>query len=123
LFLRILENFGSPMVKHRNLGTRLERRRKPRIGTPFPTKVRGVNAGGEAFEVESVLDNLSSGGLYIRLGQRVNEKTKLEFLIRMSSPETAQVPTVEARGVVLRAEAKPGGVFGLAVKLTHHRFT
>lgn len=100
-----------------------ERRRKPRIATPFPTRVRGVNVAGEAFEVESVLDNLSSDGLYLRLGQQVKEKAKLEFLIRMSGVEQQQAPTIQAHGVVLRAEIKPGGIVGLAVKLTHHRFT
>jgi hypothetical protein len=110
------------MLKELNVTGR-ERRRKPRIATPFPTRVRGVNAAGEAFEVESVLDNLSSDGLYLRLAHQVKEKAKLEFLIRMSGAEESQAPTVEARGVVLRAETKPGGIFGLAVKLTHHRFT
>jgi len=100
-----------------------ERRRKPRIATPFPTRVRGVNVAGEAFEVESVLDNLSSDGLYLRLGQQVKEKAKLEFSIRMSGVEQQQAPTIQAHGVVLRAEIKPDGIVGLAVKLTHHRFT
>jgi len=85
--------------------------------------VRGVNAAGEAFEVESVLDNLSSGGLYLRLAQRVKKRTKLEFLIRMSAAAHADAATVQARGVVLRVEARPAGLFGLAVKLTRHRFT
>jgi len=50
------------------------------------------------------------------------EQAKLEFLIRMSGLGNGQAPTVEARGIVLRAEAKPGGILGLAVRLTHHRF-
>ena len=112
----------NPHVKGWRLGAGSERRRKPRIATPFPTIVRGVNAAGEAFEVESVLDNLSSGGLYVTLGQRVTKKTKLEFLIRMSAAANAGAATVHARGVVLRVEARPAGLFGLAVKLTHHRF-
>jgi hypothetical protein len=110
------------MAKDSNLGAMRERRKKPRISTPFPTRVRGTDTRGEAFEAEGVLDNFSSGGLYIRLSQRVMEQAKLEFLIRMSGPANGQAPTVEARGIVLRAEAKPGGILGLAVKLTHHRF-
>jgi hypothetical protein len=110
------------MEKGWNLGAGLERRKKPRIAAPFPTRVRGIDSKGEAFEAESVLDNFSAGGLYVRLSQRVKEKAKLEFSIRMAGPESRQAATVKARGIVLRAEAKPGGVFGLAVKLTHHRF-
>jgi hypothetical protein len=82
-----------------------------------------VSSAGDAFEVESVLDNLSSGGLYVRLRQRVKKKTKLEFLIRMSAAGHAGGATVQARGVVLRVEKKSAGLFGVAVKLTHHRFT
>ena len=111
-----------PMAKDWNPGPRLERRKKPRISTPFPARVRGITSSGEAFEAESVLDNFSSGGLYIRLTQQVAEQAKLQFSIRMVGAANAQAPTVEARGIVLRAEAKPGGILGLAVKLTHHRF-
>src|SRR5215510_4570155 len=100
------------MLKDGSLGAGSERRRKPRIATPFPTIVRGVNAAGEAFEVESVLDNLSSGGLYVRLEQRVKTKTRLEFLIRMSAAAQAGAATVQARGVVLRVEARSAGIFG-----------
>jgi hypothetical protein len=110
------------MLKNGSLGAGSERRKKPRTTTPFPTIVRGVNVAGEEFEVQSVLDNLSSGGLYIRLGQRVKEKTKLEFLIRMSVAQHADAATVQARGVVLRVDKQSAGVYGLAVKLTHHRF-
>jgi len=110
------------MEKDRSVRAGLERRKKPRIATPFPTRVRGIDSKGEAFEAESVLDNFSSEGLYIRVAQRVKEKSKLEFSIRMAGPERSVAATVKARGIVLRAEAKPGGVYGLAVKLTHHRF-
>src|SRR5215467_9263386 len=110
------------MAKDSILGARRERRKKPRISTPFPTRVRGTNINGEAFEAESVLDNFSSGGLYLRLSHRVMEQAKLEFLIRMSGLGNGPAPTVEARGIVLRAEAKAGGILGLAVKLTHQRF-
>jgi hypothetical protein len=109
--------------RNESLAAESERRRKPRIATPFPAIVRGVNEAGEAFEVESVLDNISSGGLYVRLGQRVKKKTKLEFFIRMSAAANAGAAMVQARGIVLRVEARPAGLFGLAVKLTHHRFT
>jgi len=114
---------GTPMLNDGNLGARSERRRKTRIATPFPTIVRGVNAAGEAFQVESVLDNLSSSGLHVTLRQRVKKRTKLEFVIRMSAAAHAGAATVLARGVVLRVEERPAGQFGLAVKLTHHRFT
>lgn len=40
----------------------IEQRRHPRLYEPFPTQVHGVDAGGEAFDINTVLDNLSAGG-------------------------------------------------------------
>ena len=42
-------------------------RTKPRINASFTAKVRGVDARGKAFEVDVVVENLSAGGLYVRL--------------------------------------------------------
>src|SRR5262245_29330904 len=58
-----------------------ERRRHPRLRKPFPATVRGVDAYGESFEADTVLDNLSAGGLYLRLGRCVKQKTKLFVII------------------------------------------
>ena len=88
----------------------------------FITRVRGINTTGEPFEVETALDNLSAGGLYIRLGQNVKENTKLELLIHLAESRDAVAPVVETKGVVLRSEQKPNGEFGIAVKFTRHRF-
>lgn len=102
----------------------VERRVKPRIDRPFPATVRGMDAGGEAFEINTVLDNLSADGLYLRLRQRVQPGTVLSIIIRLSSAPMNGVhaPRIAIDGVVLRAELKPDGTCGIAIKLTHHRF-
>ena len=103
---------------------RVDRRKKPRIYEPFPVKVRGVDASGEVFNIDAVVSNLSTGGVYFQLPQFVEPGAKLFVLIKMSTArsETGSVPRVAARGLVLRTEPKLEGVCGLAVVFTSYRF-
>jgi len=48
-------------------------RQKPRIEFPFPVLVRGTDAEGERFEVETAFGFLSASGLYVRLCGRTKE--------------------------------------------------
>jgi len=101
-----------------------DRRRKPRICVPFHATVRGVNNEGEQFKVETVMDNVSGAGLYMRMMPNVKEGTRLSIGLRLhtgSSP-TKEAPRVVVEGVVLRAENKAGGVCGVAVAFDHVRF-
>jgi PilZ domain len=96
-----------------------ERRRTPRIEIPFPALVRGVDVEDQAFEAHTVLDNLSSHGLYLRLAQRVFSGMRLFVLIRLSVTPNANC--IAVHGVVLRTEPR-AGVLGTAIRFTHHRF-
>jgi hypothetical protein len=102
----------------------LERRSKPRIQNPFPATVRGVNARGETFETDTVLDNLSAGGLYLFLLQQVELGAKVFIVIQFSTGPTVREtrPRVAIRGEVLRAERESSGACGIAVAFTGHRF-
>jgi hypothetical protein len=104
--------------------TGLERRTSPRIETPFPAIVRSVDVDAQPFEEHTVLDNLSSDGLYLRLARRVQQGGRLFVLIRLSvAPNADACATyIALHGMVLRTEARPGGIFGTAIRLTHHRF-
>jgi PilZ domain len=101
-----------------------ERRRSPRIQLPFPALVRSIEANDQPFEEHAVLDNLSSCGMYLRLGCRVQQGVGLVVRIRFSiSPDTnAPVAWIEVQGMVLRTEPHPDGVYGIAIELTHYRF-
>jgi hypothetical protein len=101
-----------------------ERRTFPRIEIPFPAAVRSVDVDDQRFNEYTVLDNFSSGGLYLRLAWRVKEGIRLFVLIRLSVAANADASAayVALHGVVLRTEPRPGGIFGTAVRLTHHRF-
>jgi hypothetical protein len=101
-----------------------ERRRKPRIMEYFPVKVRGVDANGEEFELDATLDNLSAGGLYIRLPRRTEADGRLFIVIRLSAAFAGKVsaPQVAVRGKVVRAEQHSSDTYGLAIAFTRHRF-
>ena len=101
-----------------------ERRTKPRIYTPFPVKVRGVDVSGRKFEIDASLDNLSSGGLYLRLWRQVARGTKLLVLVRLSPIPARSISAmcVVALGVVLRTEPQPDGSCGFAVEFKRYRY-
>jgi hypothetical protein len=102
----------------------LERRIASRIETPFRAIVRGATLGARRFEEHTVLDNLSSCGLYLRIGRPVRQGSKLFVLIRLSGVGNEGGPAgcIALHGVVLRVEARPGNVFSVAVRFTNHRF-
>ena len=102
----------------------VERRIKPRIYKPFHAMVRGVNAGGEAFEASTVLDNMSSGGLYLRVEQNVMQGAGISVIIRLSTKKVDLIPVanVAVEGVVVRNEAQPSGVYGLGISISNRRF-
>jgi len=101
-----------------------ERRSKPRIQELFPVTVHGVDAAGEAFEANGVLDNLSADGLYMKLRQRIYPGATLTIIIQFWPTPINREATLRVLlyGMVLRAELMPGGECGVAIKFTHHRF-
>ena len=101
-----------------------ERRIKPRIDLPFSARVRGVDANGEAFEMNSVLDNFSANDLYLRMERSLKQGAELLVLVDLPtiSTDNAGASQIEAQGVILRAEPQPNGGCGVAVAFTKHRF-
>ena len=102
----------------------VERRIKPRIYKPFHARVRGVNAGGQAFEVSTVLDNMSSGGLYLRVEENVMQGAEISVIIRLSTKKVDVIPVanVAVEGVVVRNDVQPSGVYGLGISISTRRF-
>jgi c-di-GMP-binding flagellar brake protein YcgR len=93
-----------------------ERRRHLRIALPFPATVEGTNEEGEPFECGTVTDDLSAGGVYLRVAERVREGAEVSVTARLSV-SAARGMVVRLRGRVLRAEEKPGGACVLAVRV------
>jgi PilZ domain-containing protein len=99
-----------------------ERRGRPRIEQPFSATVRGVDATGERLDIDAVLDNMSTGGLYVRIPRPIEPGTRLTFGIRVWVPGALEPGArIAARGVVKRVNATPRGEYGLAVEFTRHR--
>jgi hypothetical protein len=101
-----------------------ERRISSRIETPFPAVVRSVDVDHQPFKEYAVLDNFSSGGLYLRLARQVQQSIRLFVLIWLSSAPDGDSSTacIALHGVALRVDPRPGGVFGTAINLAHYRF-
>ena len=96
-------------------------RRHPRLYQPFPVKVRGVDAEGGDFDLNTVLENFSAGGLYLHLPQVLEPGAKVFAVVRLGTQE-APGAVVAVRGRVRRVDAKPDGGSGVAVQFTRHRF-
>jgi hypothetical protein len=106
-------------------GALVERRKRARIYEPFPVRVSGVDDRGNRFEIETVLDNLSGSGLYLRMGPQVNPGDTLGVVICFTPPSGLKLstgPRVAVRGTVTRVEGQQDGRTGLAMHFKSHRF-
>lgn len=102
----------------------LERRDKLRIEGPYPAIVRGRDESGNRFEADTVVENLSAGGLFLRLSEKVCAGTRLFILCQLStSPgDGLPPPRVAIRGRVVRLVPGPDGKTGLGIAISNHRF-
>lgn len=119
-----MQIYQDAATQHSDIRPAAERRRRPRIHTPFPATVRGSDAGGRVFRSRTTIDNISDGGLYLRLMPCLQPGTKLSVLIQISNAQTPGETTLRLRldGEVLRIEPKPGGACGIAMVISHKRF-
>lgn len=81
-----------------------------------------MDAEGKTFAVDVGVDNLSSGGLFLRLPFMVNPGERLSAVIRLSISPSDRAPKVKANGLVLRVEPKGDGMYGLGVLFIKYRY-
>lgn len=98
-----------------------ERRKKLRICNPLRVAVRSVNKAGEAFISETVLENLSAGGMYVRIPERVQIGTKVFSVVHFTNARALGSWSIAFRGVAMRSDLGFGSC-GLAVAFRGHRF-
>jgi PilZ domain-containing protein len=100
-----------------------DRRSKTRIYDPFPATVHGVDVTGTAFQGKTILDNISTGGLYLRLMQRLERRTKLYIIVQLSNRPIDGDPGLRLHlsGEVVRVEPRLGGACGFAISIKHNR--
>jgi PilZ domain len=93
------------------------------LAMPFPATVRGVDQSGDRFRIDTVLDNFSAAGLYVRLARPIEPGATLFVVVRFTVAPVARptAPGMAARGVVMWAEPRHG-VWGIAVKFMRQRF-
>jgi hypothetical protein len=105
-------------------GSGVERRRKPRIFHPFRILVRGIDSAGEAFETATVLDNMSTLGIYLKLDRSVELGMKLDMVIQLSTSmyEDVDIAKVAVEALVVRKESLSKGMWGLALIIVKRRF-
>ena len=101
-----------------------DRRRALRIDVPFHARVNGVDSEGTHFSIETVLDNIGYGGLYMRMMPDVEMGAPLAIDVGLytASHVTEDAPRFSVDGVVVRKERKAGGAAGVAVSFSKVRF-
>ena len=115
-----MDSRGSPSADHRVA----DRRRKPRTHEPFGARVRGMDGRGDPFDLEAALDNLSAGGLYMRLKRHVEEGLPIFIFLQLATrlmPETKGL-RVAAHGIVVRSETQPDGACGVAMVFERYHY-
>lgn len=99
-----------------------DRRSMLRIEIPFPALVRGVDVHHQAFEEQTVLDNLSANRLSLRLGRCVDLGATLFIVLRLGVQPDAPAPRVALRGIIQRMEPHSDATCTLAIVFSHYRF-
>ncbi len=109
----------------------MERRKTRRFYESFIATVVGVDRSGTPFDFQTVLDNISSGGLYLYFPRSlcfdqapVEQGAQLSFTVDLSSTamDLAWRSRLVAQGEVVRTDIKESGACGVAVKFTDHNF-
>ena len=83
-----------------------ERRLSPRVEAAYPVRLKGIESGGRRFKEETLVENLSSGGLYLRLIGLCPIGSDVALVARLSitPEEIATGVRLAARGTVLRVD-------------------
>jgi hypothetical protein len=106
--------------KASNGRTTAERRAKPRLAKAMSASVWGTDAQGKKFEIDSVIDNMSSRGIYLRMPWAMSLGVEINLAISFSNGQPR--PNAVVRGEVLRDEPLTDGRHGVAVAIREHHF-
>ena len=94
----------------------MEKRKTARVCCSLPVRIRGYSKAGHAIQADTLVDNISAGGLYFQLGRPVAERSRLFAIVRLASGGA-----IAARGFATRIEQRPHGLFGVAMQFTRAR--
>jgi len=99
----------------------IERRAKPRLRVAFPSMAWGVDVAGKSFELDCVLDNLSSSGVYFRLPRSLVSGDELSLVVTFVNGADRGAKAL-LRCKILRTDPRPDGHNGIAVTIEKHHF-
>jgi hypothetical protein len=108
------EAHRSDFLKPGNLSK--DMRKSARVYGSFPIRMRGFDGSGCMFKANSLVDNISAGGLYVQVGRPPGEGSRLFAVVQLVSGAT-----IAARGFVARVESRAHGLSGVAVRFTRTR--
>jgi len=108
-------------LSHNTQCPRVDRRAKPRINAPFPSHVWAFDLAGNAFELDCVLDNLSSRGVYFRLPKPLASGDDLSLLVTFVMDAERGAKAL-LRCEILRTDPEVNGQFGIAAAIKRHHF-
>lgn len=98
--------------------------RDSQLPLPYLARIHGMDTEGHKFKDYVVLENISTGGLYVRLPQRLRPGLMLFIAVRLSLQPEWQVSAqyLVARGKVAQVEPQADGSNRIAVAFTRCRF-
>lgn len=100
----------------------IERRLKPRINIPFCVTVCGLNESVGASQNNNTLENLSSGGCYLRLTRPLEPGTAFKTIAHLFPESSGEaVAQLALEGVVLRVEPLTNQTYGIALQLSNQK--
>ena len=99
----------------------VERRSETRICTPFQVTVQGVDASGAAFQRQTIVDNISTSGLAVRLIQVLEPGSPLYLTVQLAAAQGDGEHSLwlSGYGVVRHVRPKEGGTFGYGIEFKH----
>jgi hypothetical protein len=100
-----------------------EQRSSTRIHAAYPARLWGSDRAGQTFKEDTLLENLSGGGVYLRLRKMIQVGSDVVLAARLSTAPVNDVSALRlaARGTVLRIDPQPDGSYGVAIEFKRRR--
>jgi len=99
----------------------LERRANPRIAEPFPARAWAVDAADEPFNLDCVIGNISSSGIYLHMPRVMKLGSDISLVVQLLIGPSKGAATA-VYGTVVRDEPHEDGQHGIAIAINKHKF-
>jgi hypothetical protein len=82
-----------------------------------------MDTDGKAWKEDALVDNVSAGGLYLKIHHALPKDSTISIAVRLSitPPRKFSVLRLGARGVVLRTDPQDDGTYGVALEFSRRR--